>query len=107
MVPTIKVLVTFTKFEEIDAGDEFKTPPSSPTASGNDESPAAATEFKNSSSSSWFRSSRANKDGLSSKCHTLQDPFAIPAGYTWVSLESKKRKNEKQKPKKGKKAEQS
>uniref|UniRef100_A0A1J3E0Z0 Ankyrin repeat domain-containing protein 13B n=1 Tax=Noccaea caerulescens TaxID=107243 RepID=A0A1J3E0Z0_NOCCA len=106
VVPTIKVLVTFTKFEEIDAGDEFKTPPSSPTGSGNDESPAAATELKNSSSSSWFRSSRSNKDGLSSKSHTLQDPFAIPAGYTWVSLESKKRKNEKQKPKKGKKAEQ-
>ncbi|CAA7014521.1 unnamed protein product [Microthlaspi erraticum] len=67
VVPTIKVFVTFTKSEEIDAGDEFKTPPSSPTASGNDESPAAATEFKNSSWSSWFRSSRASKEDLSKR----------------------------------------
>lgn len=100
MVPTIRVLVTFTKFEELEPADEFKTPPSSPTASGY-ESPAAATDFTN-SSSSWFRRSRSNKD----KSKTLQDPFAIPAGYTWVSIEAKKRKQEKQKPKKGKKTEQ-
>lgn len=103
MVPTIKVLVTFTKFEELENVDEFKTPLSSPTASGY-ESPAAAaaTDFTN----SWFRRSRSNKDGSSSKSKTLQDPFAIPTGYTWVSLDSKKKKQEKQKPKKGKKAEQ-
>lgn len=99
------MLVTFTKFEEIEPTDEFKTPLSSPTASGY-ESPATASDFTN-SSSSWFRRSRSNKDGSSSKSKTLQDPFAIPTGYTWVSLESKKRKQEKQKPKKGgKKAEQ-
>ncbi|CAH8373715.1 unnamed protein product [Eruca vesicaria subsp. sativa] len=92
VVPTIKVLVTFTKFEEIYSADEFKTPPSSPTGS------------TNSSSSSWFRRARSNKD---SKSQTLQDPFAIPAGYTWVSGGSKRKKAEKQKQKKGgKKAEQ-
>ncbi|ESQ37252.1 hypothetical protein EUTSA_v10002447mg [Eutrema salsugineum] len=103
VVPTIKVLVTFTKFEELEPA-EFKTPPSSPSASsGYYESPAAATDFTN----SWFRRSRSNKDGSSSKSKTSQeDPFAIPAGYTWVSVESKKRKQEKQKHKRGKKAEQ-
>nr|BAF00937.1 hypothetical protein [Arabidopsis thaliana] len=103
VVPTIKVLVTFTKFEEIEPVDEFKTPLSSPTSSGYESPAAATTDFTNSSSSSsWFRRSRSNKDGGSSKSKTLQDPFAIPTGYTWVSLESKKRK-----PKKGgKKTEQ-
>ncbi|KAJ0254714.1 Ankyrin repeat family protein [Hirschfeldia incana] len=105
VVPTIKVLVTFTKFEEIGPADEFETPPSSPTASSSYESPAASTN--STSSSSWFRRARSNKDGSSSKSQTLQDPFAIPAGYTWVSVESKKKKSEKQKHKKGgKKAEQ-
>ncbi|KAL0742706.1 hypothetical protein Bca4012_084219 [Brassica carinata] len=101
VVPTIRVLVTFTKFEEVDPADEFKTPPSSPTASSGCESPA---EFTNaSSSSSWFRRVRSNKDGSSRKSQTLQDPFAIPAGYTWVTVESKKKKPEMQKVKKASK----
>ncbi|KAF8099997.1 hypothetical protein N665_0234s0042 [Sinapis alba] len=101
VVPTIKVLVTFTKFEEVDdPADEFKTPPSSPTGY---ESPA---ELSNASSSSWFRRGRSNKDGSSRKSKTLEDPFGIPAGYTWVSVESKKKKSETQKDKKGKKTEQ-
>uniref|UniRef100_M4DET1 Ubiquinone biosynthesis monooxygenase COQ6, mitochondrial n=2 Tax=Brassica campestris TaxID=3711 RepID=M4DET1_BRACM len=83
VVPTIKVLVTFTKFEEVDPADEFKTPPSSPTATCGYESPADFTN--NASSSSWFRRARSNKDGSSRKSQTMQDPFAIPAGYTWGS----------------------
>ncbi|KAF9597798.1 hypothetical protein IFM89_021883 [Coptis chinensis] len=39
VVPTISVLVTFTKFEELQPLDEFSTPPLSPRAAGN-ESPA-------------------------------------------------------------------
>ncbi|KAF9625517.1 hypothetical protein IFM89_023828 [Coptis chinensis] len=39
VVPTIRVLVTFTKFEELQPLDEFSTPPLSPRAAGN-ESPA-------------------------------------------------------------------
>ncbi|KAA8548457.1 hypothetical protein F0562_000141 [Nyssa sinensis] len=39
VVPTIRVLVTFTKFEELQPLDEFSTPPSSPTGAGR-ESPA-------------------------------------------------------------------
>ncbi|XP_018491212.2 uncharacterized protein LOC108861758 isoform X2 [Raphanus sativus] len=100
VVPTIKVLVTFTKFEEVDPADEFKTPPSSPTSSSSGyESPAESTNA--SSSSSWFRRARSKKDdGSCRKSQTLQDPFAIPVGYTWVSAESKKKKPETQKVKK-------
>ncbi|KAG7583184.1 Ankyrin repeat [Arabidopsis suecica] len=85
VVPTVKVLVKFTKFEEIESVDEFKTPLSSPTASGY-ESPAVATSDFTNSSSSWFSRSRSNKDGSSSKSKTLQDPFAIPTGYTWAGF---------------------
>ncbi|CAN8258313.1 unnamed protein product [Cochlearia groenlandica] len=95
VVPTIRVIVTFTKFEELESTDEFKTPPSSPT-----ESPAAANDL----TESWFGRSMSKKDGGRSKAkEALQDPFAIPTGYTWVNQESKKRKP---KHKKGKKGEQ-
>ncbi|XP_010550836.1 PREDICTED: ankyrin repeat domain-containing protein 13C-A [Tarenaya hassleriana] len=107
VVPTIRVLVTFTKFEELQPADEFKTPPSSPTASGY-ESPAPT--HSSSSSSSWFswakapsNHSRTNPYGSSSLIHSHQDPFAIPADYTWVSAEARKKlKQQKQKSKKGK-----
>ncbi|KAL7209701.1 hypothetical protein ACSBR1_031292 [Camellia fascicularis] len=106
VVPTIRVLVTFTKFEELQPLDEFSTPPSSPTASGR-ESPAIMP----SSSSSWFQwiktpyqrpnsSSTGGSNG--SRIENIHDPFAIPQDYTWVTAEAKKKKTqEKSKSKKG------
>ncbi|KAL6192263.1 hypothetical protein ACLB2K_038648 [Fragaria x ananassa] len=105
VVPTIRVIVTFTKLEELVPVDEFTTPPSSPTSAGR-ESPAGMQ----SSSSSWFQWIRApyhrpglSTTGSSSRIETIPDPFAIPADYTWVSVEAKKKKmQEKNKSKKGK-----
>ncbi|KAF5738518.1 ankyrin repeat domain-containing protein 13C-A-like [Tripterygium wilfordii] len=107
VVPTIRVLVTFTKFEELQPVDEFSTPPSSPTAVGR-ESPAVTQQP--SSSSSWFQWIKApyhrpssSGNGSSSKIDNIQDPFAIPADYTWVTAEAKKKKmQEKNKSKKAK-----
>ena len=104
MVPTIRVLVTFTKFEELQPLDEFSTPPSSPSAAGR-ERPAMAQ----SSTSSWFQWIKtpynrpgSSTGGSSSKIENIQDPFAIPPDYTWVSAEAKKKKmQEKNKSKKG------
>ncbi|PON63773.1 Ankyrin repeat domain-containing protein [Parasponia andersonii] len=105
VVPTIRVMVTFTKFEELAPVDEFATPPSSPSAAGR-ESPAVSQP----SGSSWFqwikapyhRSSSSNAMS-SSRIETIQDPFAIPSEYTWVTAEAKKKKmQEKSKSKKGK-----
>lgn len=95
VVPTIRVLVTFTKFEELQpVDDEFATPPSSPTAAGR-ESPAVTQ----SSSSSWFQwikgpYSRPSSTavGSSSRIENIQDPFAIPQDYTWITAEAKKKK---------------
>lgn len=104
MVPTIRVLVTFTKFEELQPVDEFATPPSSPSAAGQ-ESPAVP-HF---SASSWFQWIKApyrsgtSAPGSSSRIENIQDPFAIPSDYTWISAEAKKKKmQEKNKAKKGK-----
>ncbi|RDY08023.1 hypothetical protein CR513_07794, partial [Mucuna pruriens] len=105
VVPTIRVLVTFTKFEELQQVDEFATPPSSPSATGQ-ESPAAL----NFSASSWFqwikapyRTNSSSAAGSSSRIENIQDPFAIPPDYTWVTAEAKKMKmQEKNKLKKGK-----
>ncbi|KAM7466135.1 hypothetical protein LguiB_013697 [Lonicera macranthoides] len=104
VIPTIRVLVTFTKFEELQPLDEFSTPPSSPNGAGR-ESPGMN---QSSTSSSWFgwikapyhRSGSAN-GGSSSRIENIQDPFAIPTEYTWITAEAKKKKmQEKNKSKK-------
>ncbi|XP_057742392.1 uncharacterized protein LOC130960897 [Arachis stenosperma] len=104
VVPTIRVLVTFTKFEELQPVDEFATPPSSPPAAGI-ESPAV-THF---SASSWFQWIKApyrpssTAACSSSRIENVSDPFAIPSDYTWVTAEAKKKRmQEKSKSKKGK-----
>ncbi|KAI4346164.1 hypothetical protein L6164_013237 [Bauhinia variegata] len=105
VVPTVRVLVTFTKFEELQPLDEFSTPPTSPSATGQD-SPAAS----NFSASSWFQWIKApyqrpssSAAGSSSRIENIQDPFAIPSDYTWITAEAKKKKiQEKNKSKKGK-----
>ncbi|XP_030549589.1 ankyrin repeat domain-containing protein 13C-B [Rhodamnia argentea] len=103
VVPTIRVLVTFTKFEELQPLDEFATPPSSPTGQ---ESPAVTST----STTSWLQWIKApyhrpssSFGGSSSRIENVQDPFLIPPDYTWVTAEAKKKKmQEKQRAKKGK-----
>lgn len=97
------MLVTFTKFEELQPLDEFTTPPTSPT-SGDRDSPSMANQ--SSTSSSWFQWIKTPYHRASSssgsRIETTQDPFAIPADYTWISAEAKKKKmQEKNKSKKG------
>lgn len=103
VVPTIRVVVTFTKFEELQPLDEFATPPSSPTG-------RESLSVSQASSSSWFQwikgpyqrpgSSTASP---SNRIENVQDPFAVPQDYTWISAEAKRKKmQEKKKAKKGK-----
>ncbi|KAL1548346.1 ankyrin repeat domain-containing protein 13C-like [Salvia divinorum] len=104
VVPTVRVIVTFTKFEELQPLDEFSTPPSSPTGVGK-ESPMVQ-----SSSSSWFQWIKSpyqrpstSTGGSSSRIDNLQDPFAIPSEYSWITAEAKKKKmQERSKSKKSK-----
>ncbi|KAE8698087.1 chalcone synthase 1-like [Hibiscus syriacus] len=95
VVPTVRVLVSFTKFEELQpVADEFSTPPSSPR-SGQERSMAARP-----TGSSWFQWIKVPypRQGSSEKTENVQDPFAIPQDYTWITAqEMKKRLQEKSK----------
>ncbi|KAK7359784.1 hypothetical protein VNO77_01749 [Canavalia gladiata] len=93
VVPTVRVVVTFTKFVELPPVEQFYTPVSSPRlllggAAGDD-----GDEQKSSSSSfggsTWLRrniSQSRNKNQHRSSSGALDsDPFAIPAEYTWTN----------------------
>lgn len=103
VVPTVRVVITFTKFVELPPTELFYTPLSSPRHLSNVTS--APEEEKNrstsTSSTSWLR--RSNSNRVSSKPQQqcpealISDPFAIPSGYSWESIDSKNRKMKKSK----------
>ncbi|GAA0148860.1 scaffold/adaptor protein [Lithospermum erythrorhizon] len=92
IVPTIRVLVTFTKFEELQPiEDEFSTPLSSPTHFQD----SKIKELEGSTSwISWVRGSRdaQSSDGKSRNFQDEIDPFHIPSDYAWVDANEKKRR---------------
>ncbi|XP_027104604.2 uncharacterized protein [Coffea arabica] len=101
IVPTIRVLVTFTKFEELQPTEEFCTPPSSPVH---------FHDAKSEVSSSWISWMTGSRGGQSSDSESRSfreeiDPFHIPPDYAWVDANEKKRrmKAKKAKSKKHKK----
>ncbi|KAL6591469.1 hypothetical protein ACP70R_027992 [Stipagrostis hirtigluma subsp. patula] len=97
IVPTIRVIVTFTKFEELQPVDEFATPPSSPTQFQD----AKAKEPEGSASwYSWVKGGRGaqSSDG-SAGWKDEADPFHIPSDYTWVDAAEKKRRMKAKKAK--------
>ncbi|RDY09576.1 Ankyrin repeat domain-containing protein 13C, partial [Mucuna pruriens] len=99
VVPTVRVVVTFTKFVELQPVEQFYTPFSSPThLLGTDHDHDDREGSEGSSSSTWLRRSTSSSQswglglGLGSKhqqrCSSGaldSDPFAIPAGYTWTN----------------------
>lgn len=98
IVPTIRVLVTFTKFEELQPAEEFSTPLSSPAHF--QDSKSKETE----GSSSWISWMRGSRGGQSSDSDSHRykdeiDPFLIPADYTWVDANEKKRRMKAKKAK--------
>ncbi|PPS19240.1 hypothetical protein GOBAR_AA01303 [Gossypium barbadense] len=90
IVPTIRVLVTFTKFEELQPVEEFSTPLSSPAHFQDSKSkePEGSTSWI-----SWMRGTRGGQpsDGESHRYKDEVDPFHIPSHYTWVDANEKKR----------------
>ncbi|CAK9174359.1 unnamed protein product [Ilex paraguariensis] len=91
IVPTIRVLVTFTKFEELQPAEEFSTPLSSPAHFQD----AKSKDSEGSTSwISWMRGSRGGQssDGESRSFRDEIDPFLIPLDYAWVDANEKKRR---------------
>lgn len=98
IVPTIRVLVTFTKFEELQPVEEFSTPLSSPAHFQD----AKSKESEGSTSwISWMRGSRGaqSSDSDSHRYKDEIDPFHIPSDYTWVDANEKKRRMKAKKSK--------
>lgn len=83
VVPTVRVVVTFTKFIDLQPAEQFFTPMSSPRQLQEEHSCAASTR-------------------LQSVSHQGLDPFAIPSDYTWTSIDAKNKKMKKSKSKKEK-----
>ncbi|CAN6575389.1 unnamed protein product [Malus baccata var. baccata] len=98
IVPTIRVLVTFTKFEELQPAEEFSTPLSSPAHFQDSKSKDSE------GSSSWMSWVRGSRGGQSSDSDSHRykdeiDPFLIPSDYTWVDANEKKRRMKAKKAK--------
>ncbi|KAL9235165.1 hypothetical protein vseg_009952 [Gypsophila vaccaria] len=102
IVPMIRVVVTFTKFEELQSQptEEFVTPPSSPTHF-QDSKPKDSEG--STSWISWMKGSRGGQSSDSeSQSHHYKDdidPFTIPADYTWVNADERKRRMKAKKAK--------
>lgn len=102
IVPTIRVLITFTKFEDLNPfSDEFATPLSSPTHFQENNYKAKVAE----TSGSWYSWVRGGRGGqLSDQSESRNwkdevDPFSIPSDYTWVDANEKKRRMKAKKAK--------
>ncbi|KAK2644501.1 hypothetical protein Ddye_019696 [Dipteronia dyeriana] len=108
VVPTVRVVITFTKFVELQSTEQFYTPLSSPRhflrggqSEEDQKSDTHYSSFPSTSSSTWSSSAWLRRSGSqsASKHHQSsasvaqqqfeQDPFAIPNGYTWTSIEDK------------------
>ncbi|KAK3188388.1 hypothetical protein Dsin_027949 [Dipteronia sinensis] len=107
VVPTVRVVITFTKFVELQSTEQFYTPLSSPRhflrggQSEDQKSDTHYSSFPSTSSSTWSSSAWLRRSGSQSASKQQQssasvaqqqfeqDPFAIPSGYTWTSIEDK------------------
>ncbi|KDP20739.1 hypothetical protein JCGZ_21210 [Jatropha curcas] len=125
VVPTVRVVITFTKFVELQPTEQFYTPLSSPRhfvhggrveSSEDDQKsdthysslPSCSSSSSSSSiSTGWLR--RNNNQSVSKQHHRCPppaqqqqqqqqvDPFAIPSGYTWTNADDKSSKLKKSK----------
>lgn len=131
VVPTVRVVITFTKFVELQPIEQFYTPFSSPRqlhhggrgglseeehkSDTHYSSLPSSSSSSSSSMPSWLRRSSSQSVSTSKQqqqhhhnqqqqqqqrsCLGAQesDPFAIPSGYSWSSVDDKSRKMKKSK----------
>lgn len=101
VVPTVRVVVTFTKFVDLQPLEQFYTPLSSPShlLSADDDfldgdhnrQKLLRQSSSSSGGSTWLRRSTSSNQSWSKhqqRCSSGaqdSDPFAIPSGYTWTN----------------------
>ncbi|KAI5447206.1 uncharacterized protein LOC127077948 [Lathyrus oleraceus] len=107
VVPTVRVVITFTKFVELQPVEKFYTPFTSPrhlVAEDHDDEQQNPETRHSSFTSSWLRrnnsqsgSSRSKQQQRASGAFDL-DPFVIPEGFTWSNnMDDKPKKLNKSK----------
>lgn len=103
IIPSIRVVITFNKFEELPATEEFCTPISSPEHFQDSKGKDPEIPYFSSSWFSWIKGSRDQM--LVTDFAEDYDPFRIPSDYTWVDMKEKRRrlKAKRARGKKGKK----
>ncbi|XVE51103.1 hypothetical protein DITRI_Ditri02bG0011900 [Diplodiscus trichospermus] len=115
VVPTVRVVITFTKFVELQSTEQFYTPLSSPrhfSYGGRGQTEDQKSDKHNSSlpssssswsSTAWLRRSNSQSVSATKQQHRSSsmakqaDPFAIPSGYTWTNVDEKSSKMKKSK----------
>lgn len=104
MVPTVRVVITFTKFVELQPAEQFFTPMSSPgqlLRQQQEEEPKSKSQkptwLRRNSSQSASATSKQQHQHSTPVAWQDPDPFAIPSGYTWTSIDDKSRKMKKSK----------
>ncbi|KAG5390964.1 hypothetical protein IGI04_032505 [Brassica rapa subsp. trilocularis] len=93
VIPTVKVVITFSKFVALPSMDQFYTPVSSPShiSAGVEDQCDVESDTRTSTSRrsfSWLRLKATKKSSqrrLKKEQAQKEDPFAIPAGYKWTS----------------------
>ncbi|OWM86332.1 ankyrin repeat domain-containing protein 13C-like [Punica granatum] len=107
VVPTVRVVITFTKFMDLQPIEQFYTPFSSPIhflsggrgAEEEEDFPSSRPPSSSSSYSampSWAKKTSKEQQKLSSVVNQC-DTFAIPDGYTFTPIDEKLRKMKKSK----------
>ncbi|ESQ29215.1 hypothetical protein EUTSA_v10023357mg [Eutrema salsugineum] len=101
VVPTVKVVITFTKFVDLPPAEQFYTPLSSPRfLSGEEQSDDdEKSNGRNSISqpSSWLRRTAKCSQRRIEEEQQTPDPFAIPIGYKWTSMSNSNSKMKRSK----------
>ena len=88
LIPTVKMVISFTKFEEMESDEVFATPTCSPNERYGHERPCYGSWF------SWIEGSETNVPIGTPKIEgeeQTNDMFAIPRDYVWTGKEAEKR----------------
>ena len=113
IVPTVRVVVTFTKFVDLQPAGEFFTPLSSPRHLSLPEEEEHRKVENGAHKNSWLKwGSSATKSSMArskpispSQVVNHVDPFSIPSDYTWISIKNRNQGAKKSKSRKGKQKE--
>lgn len=113
IVPTIRVVVTFTKFVDLQPAEQFFTPLSSPRNFAVPEEEEHKKTDNGTHKNSWFKwGNNSSKPSIArsksispSQVVNHVDPFSIPHDYTWISVKDNNQKAKKSKSRKGKQKE--